>query len=82
MNQSKHNLALLYSNGISTIDLNNANEKLLDRQDILQMLHISPRTLQHWRTKGILPYSKIGSKIFYKLTDVEEMLRKNRVVKG
>lgn len=61
---------------------NGNNEKLLDRQDLLQMFPISPRTLQYWRTKGMLPYSKIGGKIFYKMSDVQEMLRKYRVEKG
>ena len=54
------------------------DEKLLDRQDILQMMHISPRTLDTWRAKGILPYSKIGNIIFYRLSDVWKMINKNR----
>jgi hypothetical protein len=65
----------------ATDGFNMNNEKLLDRQDILQMFPISVRTLQYWRTKGVLPYSKIGGKIFYKLSDVWEMVRKNKVVK-
>jgi hypothetical protein len=65
----------------STDGFNMNNEKLLDRQDILQMFPISVRTLQYWRTKGILPHSKIGNKIFYRQKDVEEMVMKNKVVK-
>jgi len=56
-------------------------EKLFDRQDLLQMLHISVRTLQYWRSKGILPYHKIRSKIYYRQRDVEEMLKNNRYLK-
>jgi hypothetical protein len=37
----------------------------IDRQDVMQILHISPRTLQTLRSNGILPYSHIGSKIYY-----------------
>lgn len=55
-------------------------DKLLDCQDMLQLFHISVRTLQHWRTKGLLPYSKIGNKIYYRAADVEEMLLKARQV--
>ena len=60
-------------------DLNIAIEKVFDRQDLLQMFHISVRTLQHWRSKGILPYSKIGSKIYYRQRDVEQILKKSRM---
>ena len=49
----------------------------LDKQDILQRMHISERTLQKWRTKKILPYSKIGGKIYYREKDVTALLEKN-----
>lgn len=63
-------------------ELNIAIEKLFDRQDLLQMFHISVRTLQYWRSKGILSYSKIGNKIYYRQRDVEQVLKKNRMVGG
>jgi Helix-turn-helix domain len=50
-------------------------ELWMDKQDILQLLHISPRTLQHWRTKRILVHYKIRGKIFYKRSDVVAMLQ-------
>ena len=50
----------------------------LDRQDLLQLFHVSVRTLQKWRSNGILPYSKIGNKIYYRRSDVEAMLQKAR----
>jgi hypothetical protein len=49
----------------------------LDKQDILQRMHISERTLQKWRTKKILPYSKIGGKIYYREMDLIALLEKN-----
>lgn len=51
-------------------------DKLLDRQGILQLLHIRVRTLQSWRSNGILPYSKIRNKIYDRQRDVEEILQK------
>lgn len=45
-------------------------EKLLDNQDLCQMLHVSKRTLQRYRTAGELPYQKIYKKIYYKESDV------------
>ncbi len=49
-------------------------DKWLDKQDILTRLHISGRTLQRWRTKKILPFTRIGKKIFYKEIDLKKIL--------
>jgi hypothetical protein len=51
----------------------------LDKQDILQRMCISSRTLQQWRRKKILPYSRIGGKIYYLESDLLEMLEKGKV---
>jgi hypothetical protein len=58
----------------------NAKEKQpkevwLDNQEFLQLLKISKRTAQHYRDTGLISFSQIGSKIYYKLSDVEEMLK-------
>ena len=50
----------------------------LDKADVLQQLHISSRTLQNWRTKRILPFSRIHGKIFYKREDIVDLLNKGR----
>lgn len=49
-------------------------KKWLDHQDVCLILGISKRTLQSYREKGILPYSQIRHKIFYKPEDVEKLL--------
>ena len=46
----------------------------LDNQDVCQMLNISPRTLQTLRDNGILVYSQINRKVYYKPEDVERIL--------
>jgi len=53
------------------------NERWLDSQDVLQLLHISPRKLVGLRTTGKIHYTRIGSKIFYKETDIFKMLYEN-----
>lgn len=50
-------------------------EELLDNQDILQMLKISARSLQRYRSSGKLPYYTISGKIYYKLSDVHQFVR-------
>jgi len=57
----------------------NSSEVWLDKQDILQRMHISSRTLQQWRKKKILPYSRIGRKIWYREADLLELLEKAKV---
>ena len=52
-------------------------EKWIDGQEIMQGLHISKRTLQTLRDTGLLKYSKINGKLYYKVADLERMLEKN-----
>ena len=46
----------------------------LDNQDVCQILHISPRTLQTLRQNGTLAYSQIEHKTYYKPEDVERII--------
>ena len=52
----------------------------LDSQDVMQSLHISPRTLQTLRTNGTLPYSRIGRKLYYKRSDILKILYDNYIM--
>ena len=58
---------------IRTFKMETINE-WLDNQDIMLKLHISNRTLQRLRKNGFISYSKIGKKIYYRSSDVEQML--------
>ncbi|GHV44176.1 hypothetical protein FACS1894180_5210 [Bacteroidia bacterium] len=49
----------------------------LDNQDVMHLLHISPRTLQTLRSNGTLPFSRIGNKIYYRRQDIEKILSDN-----
>lgn len=49
----------------------------LDGQEVMQYLHVSKRTLQNLRATGLLPYSQINGKFYYKSTDVQELLESN-----
>lgn len=52
-------------------------EELLDNQDLLQMLKISQRSLQRYRSSGRLPYYTISGKLYYKLSDVHQFIRES-----
>lgn len=55
--------------------LNIDGEELLDNQDIMKILKISYRTLQRYRSERRLPYYKLRGKVYYKLSDVQQLLR-------
>jgi predicted DNA-binding transcriptional regulator YafY len=51
-------------------------EQLLDNQDLMFLLKVSPRTLQRYRTKGILPFIKLDDgRCYYKATDIYKLIR-------
>ncbi len=52
----------------------NLEEKWLDKQEVLQRLHISSGTLQNWRKKGLLPYTAVIGKYYYKESDLQKLL--------
>lgn len=58
-------------NELNSID----GEQLLDNQDVLQLLKISARSLQRYRSDGRLPYYTISGKLYYKLSDVHQLIR-------
>ncbi|MGN6401053.1 MAG: helix-turn-helix domain-containing protein [Flavisolibacter sp.] len=64
-----------------TAAFNLTDEKLYDGQEIMQILKISIRTLQYWRSKGVIPYYKVRNKIYYRQKDVEAMVQQCRLHK-
>jgi len=52
-------------------------EQLLDNQDVLQLLKISSRSLQRYRSDKKLPYYTISGKLYYKLSDVHQLIRES-----
>ena len=47
------------------------NKAWLNKKEACRMLRISERTLQTYRNNGIIPYSRIQGKIYYKLEDIK-----------
>jgi hypothetical protein len=52
-------------------------ESWIDGQDVLIALKISQRTLQKFRDSGILPFSRLNGKFYYKVSDLESILENN-----
>jgi hypothetical protein len=49
-------------------------EKWLDNQEVCLLLRVTKRTLQSYKDKGLLPYSKLNRKNYFKLSDVRALL--------
>ncbi len=52
--------------------------KALDQNQLADRWHISPRTLEQWRWRGVGPrYLKIGARVIYPFDHVEDYETKN-----
>lgn len=54
-------------------------EMFMDNPKFMELMNISQKTAQLWRDKGIIGYSQIGNKIYYRVSDIKELLDKNHV---
>ena len=52
-------------------------EIYLTGREVCERLFVSPRTLQDYRNKGIIPYTQIAGKILYRLSDINRLLQEN-----
>lgn len=50
----------------------------LDAQEVMEMFHLSSRTLLRLRSKRILPCYKLAGKIYYRKEEIENLLLKNQ----
>ena len=49
----------------------------LDNQDVCTILDISERKLLSLRQKGMIPYSRIERKVYYKKDDIMDYMKRN-----
>ena len=49
-------------------------EPFLTGKEVCEQLYISPRTLQDYRDRKIIPYTQFAGKILYKESDLERVL--------
>jgi len=54
-------------------------KKYLKSSEVMELLQISPGTLQNLRINGTLPYTKIGGIIFYDSEEIQNVMTANRV---
>lgn len=49
-------------------------KKWIKSYEVREMLGISPGTLQHMRTNGTMPYTKMGGLVLYDIEDVVKVM--------
>ncbi|QQX76472.1 MULTISPECIES: helix-turn-helix domain-containing protein [Aequorivita] len=54
-------------------------KRYLKSSEVMEMLQISPGTLQNLRINGTLPYSKMGGIIYYDSEDIQKVMNDSRV---
>lgn len=56
-------------------------EKWLDKQEVYLVMNITKLNLQTYKSKGLLPYSKLNRKNYFKLSDVQALLEADQTNK-
>lgn len=66
--------------GQDSLDSQEAEEQLTplsewhDNYEVMEMFHISARTLQTLRSNGKLPFAKMGGRCYYKERDLQRLM--------
>lgn len=70
---------------IKTILNNQGTQKLkkyLKSSEVMDLLQVSPGTLQNLRINGTLPFTKVGGIIYYDAEEIQQVMEDNRVHYG
>jgi len=54
-------------------------KKYLKSSEVMDLLQVSPGTLQNLRINGTLPYTKVGGIIYYDAEDIQNVMDRNRI---
>ena len=69
--------------GQDSLDSQEAAEQLTplsewhDNYEVMEMFHISQRTLQTLRSNGKLPFAKMGGRCYYKESDLQRLMEES-----
>ena len=53
------------------------NDDFVDNVDFIKLMNISKRTAQSWRDEGKISFSQVAGKIYYKMSDIQDLLNHN-----
>jgi hypothetical protein len=61
---------------------NGSLKKYLKSSEVMELLQVSPGTLQNLRINGTLPYTKVGGILYYDSEEIQKIMTANRVYNG
>lgn len=53
-------------------------QPIIDNFEFMSLMKISKRTAQDWRDKGMITFSQVGNKIYYRMEDIEQMVKNHQ----
>lgn len=53
-------------------------DPILDTEDLMKLLKISRRSLQTWRDTGLIEFSQVNGKFFYRVSSVNKLLEAHK----
>jgi len=59
---------------MKTLSGDHPEDIFFDNQEFIKLMNISKRTAQLWRDNKLIGFSQIGSKIYYRLSDILKLL--------
>lgn len=74
LNRVRDNLEKLVKNRRLLLN----GECYLTDKEVSTRLKVSRRTLQDWRTNGLIAYTQVGGKVLYAESDIQAVLEKHR----
>ena len=63
---------------VSQTDASPSDIGFLTKKEVMEKFGVSASTLWHWSKDGYLVPSKLGNKVLYRKSDIENMLRRKR----
>ena len=64
---------------VKEVQKQNISRLYLNNNQLSVLLGVSKKTLLAWRNRGLIKFSQIGNKIFYKLEDLESFMQNHSV---
>ena len=53
----------------------------VDTREAAKMLSVTPHTLGEWRKAGVISASKVGRKVYYKVSSLVDLIERNHINK-
>lgn len=69
----------LFNEMKALLDNAQPSKKYLRSSEVMELLKVSPGTLQNLRVNGTLPYTKLGGIIYYEEDAINQVLEQNRI---